>query len=260
VSIAAGLVPCAPGFAQEPDPPTLRDYCIKVAPGKAAEYEAFLHDAVVPLARARVESGESAWFIAEAAVSPAGTSAACDYRLVYGYKGLPPEALSKEALAAALKLAKLNLTVDDFIARRTALTQLVGVDIWWFIDGIGSKNEKGNYVRINHYNVKYGQMAEWTKLETTYWKAVVEAWQKAGGKGGWVVNGLMMPGGDRVPYNAATVDFFPDWNALMQGVPVEQLWPKVHPTTPVNDLFDRLEKVRSIHDIEVYKILELVQP
>jgi hypothetical protein len=70
----------------------------------------------------------------------------------------------------------------------------------------------------------------------------------------------MMPEGDRVPYNAATVDFFPDWNALMQGVPVDQLWPKVHPKTTITEVFDRLEKVRSIHDVEVYKIIELVQP
>lgn len=260
VAITAALIPVAPGFAQgQPDPPTLRDYCIKVAPGKATEYETFLRDVVVPLARARVEMGESAWFIAESAVSPAGSSAPCDYRLVYGYKGLPPEAASKETLAAGLKRAKLTLTVDDFIARRTALTQLVSVDLWSFIDGVPWSDEKGHYVRINHYKLKYGQFGEWTKLETTYWKAVMEAWQKAGGKGGWVVNGLMMPGGDRVPYDAATVDFFPDWNSLVKGVPADQLWPKVHPTTPATDLFDRLEKVRSIHDIEVYKIIEIVQ-
>ena len=165
---------------------------MKVAPGKAAEYETFLRDAVVPLARARVESGEFAWFIAEIAVAPAGTSAPCDYRLVYGYKGLPPEAPSKEALAAALKRAKLTLTADDFIARRNALTQLVSVDIWSRRDGTAVRTiEKGSYVRINHYKVKYGQMAEWTKLEATYWKALMDAWLKAGGKGSWVVNGLM---------------------------------------------------------------------
>ena len=45
----------------------------------------------------------------------------------------------------------------------------------------------------------------------------------------------------------------------MKGVPAVELWPKVHPTTPVTDLFDRLEKARSIHDIEVYKIIEIVQ-
>ena len=162
VSITAALVPAAPGFAQgQPDPPTLRDFCIKVAPGKAAEYETFLRDNVVPLARARVEMGESAWFVAEIAVSPAGTSAPCDYRLVYGYKAQPPEALSKETLAAGLKRARLTLTADEFIARRNALTQLVGVDLWSYIDGVPWNNEKGTYVRINHYNVKYGQMSEW---------------------------------------------------------------------------------------------------
>lgn len=262
VSIAAGLVPGAPGFAQaQPDPVTLRDFCVKVAPGKGAEFETFLRDVIMPLARARVEVGEFAWLVVESAVVPAGTSAPCDYRMVYGYKGLPSEAPSKETLAAGLKRAKLTLTADDFIARRSALTQLVGVDIWWNIDGIFGLNQgKGDYVRINHYKVKYGEMAEWTRLETTYWKALMDAWVKAGGKGTWVVNGLMMPGGESVPYNASTVDIFPDWNALLQGVPIDQLWPKVHPQTTQTAVFDRLEEVRSVHDVEVYKVIEVVQP
>ena len=42
VSIAAGLA-ASTGHAQgQSEPPTVRDYCIKIAPGKAAEFEAYL--------------------------------------------------------------------------------------------------------------------------------------------------------------------------------------------------------------------------
>jgi hypothetical protein len=260
MSMIAGLAQDKASFAQgQSEPPTVRDFCIKVAPGKGTEYEAFLQDVTLPLARARADAGEFAWFVAESAVVPAGSSAPCDYRLVYGYKGLPPEVPSKDVLAAGLKRAKLTMSVDDMVARRSALTQLVSVEIWGQIDGIGPPQEKGSYVRLNHYNAKYGEMGEWTRLERTYWKAVMDAWLKAGGKGSWSVNGLWMPSGDRTPYNGLTVDIFPDWNSLIRGVPFNELWSKVHPDMPFTEFFNRLERVRSVHDVEVYKIVEVVR-
>jgi hypothetical protein len=260
LSIAAGFAQGTVGFAQgQTEPPTIRDFCIKLAPGKGAEYEAFLRDVTLPLARARADAGEFVWFVAASGVVPAGSSAPCDYRLVYGYKGLPPEAASTAALAAALKRAQLSLSVDEMVARRSALTHLVSVDIWYGIDGIGPPSEKDSYVQLNHYNVKSGQFEQWTKLETTYWKPLMDAWLKAGGKGSWSVNTLRWPQGDSTPYNGLTVDIFPDWSSLVRGVPLTDLWPRVHPNTTVDDVFDRLEKVRSVHDREVYKIVEVVR-
>lgn len=260
VSVAGVLGSGMMSFAQgQAEPPTARDYCIKVPPGKGPEFEAFLKDVGMPLARARFEAGEFAWVVVESAVVPAGSSAACDYRVVYGYKGLPPEPPSNDALAAALKRAKLALTVDQVVARRNAVTQLVSLDIWYGIDRIGPPAEKGSYVQVNHYNVKYGEMDEWERLEKTYWKPIVDAWVKAGGKGSWSVNGLWRPAGDATPYNGVTVDVFPDWASLVHGVPAGELWPKVHPDTTTSDVFNRLEKVRSVHDREIYKIVELVR-
>jgi len=256
VSIVVGLI-ASTGRAQEP--PTVREYCIKVAPGKAAEYEAYLRDVSVPLAQARADSGEFVWSVVARGVIPAGSSARCDYRVAFGYKGLPPEEISKEALDAALKRAKLTLTADQLIAKRSALTSLVAAEIWYRIDGIGPDVEKGGYVRFNHYRVRSGQMDEWVRLETTYWKALMDAWLKGGGKGGWGVYGLAMPGGDSTPFNSLTVDTFPDWNGLMQGVPVTDLWPKVHPNRTSADTFDRLDEVRSIHDVEIFKVIEAVR-
>jgi hypothetical protein len=259
VSIAVGLTASTSHAQSQSEPPTVRDYCIKVAPGKGAEFDAYLRDVAVPLAQSRADSGEFTWFIAIRSVVPAGSSARCDYRVAYGYKGLPPEELSKEGLDAALKRAKLTLTADQLIARRTSLTSLVGAEIWYQIDGIGPDVEKGGYLRLNHYKVQSGETDEWVRLEKTYWKALMDAWLKAGGKGGWGVYGLWMPGGDSTPYNGVTVDTFPDWNALMRGVPATELWPKVHPNTTPTETFARLDKVRSIHDVEYYKVAEVVR-
>lgn len=247
------------GFTQDQkEPQTVRDFCVKVAPGKAMEFEAFARDVSVPLSQARADGGEFAWYMVMRGVEPAGTSAKCDYRIAYGYNGLPPEALSTDQLEAALKKAKLSVNAKEVIAKRDSLTQLVDVGIWSRIDSIGPPTEKGNYVRLNHYNIKPGAFEDWVRLETTYWKALVDSWVKAGAKSSWGVYALWMPEGDNQPYNAATVDIFADWNALLHGAPMGELWPKVHPHTDSTEVFDRLDRVRSRHDIEVFKVIELV--
>ena len=170
VSLATG----GTSFAQAPaDPPTIRDFCVKLNAGKFADYEAYLKDVTIPVARARAEAGEFAWLIVARGVFPAGASARCDYRIVYGYKGLPPETASRDTMTAALKRAKLTLSYDDMLARRDALTHLVGAELWYAIDGVGSDVAKDNYVVLNHNSVKDGQFAEWQKLEVTYWKPLV---------------------------------------------------------------------------------------
>jgi hypothetical protein len=242
---------------QNPPPPTVRDYCVKVAPGKSTEFETFVRDVSVPLNRSRADAGEFDWFLVARGVVPAGSTAKCDYRVVYGFKGLPPETLSNDQLDAALKRAKLNMTAKEMVARRDALSQLVDVEIWYGIDSTGSPLGKGSYVRLNHYSIKPGAMDDWRRLETSYWKPLVDAWIKSGAKGSWGLNGLLMPQGDNLPYNALTYDGFADWNSLIQGVPFST-WSKVHPHTEATDVFDRLERVRSIHDVEVYKVIEAV--
>jgi len=257
--VTVGLATVGTSFAQAPaDPPTIRDYCIKLNAGKIADYEAYLKDVTVPVARARAEAGEFAWFLVVRGVFPAGSSAPCDYRIVYGYNGLPPEAASKDTMTAALKRAKLTVSYDEMLARRDELTHLVGVDLWYGIDGIGSNVAKDNYIALNHNTVKDGQFAEWQKLETTYWKPLVEAWLKAGGKGAWSISSLRWPTGTGAPYSSLSVDVFTDWNALVRGVPVNDLWPKVHPTVTSDVVFEKLAKTRTVHDQEIYKVVDSV--
>ena len=247
-------------FTQQPQqqPPTVRDYCVKVPPGKSADFETFAKEVAVPLNQSRADNGDFEWYLVARSVIPAGSSAKCDYRVVYGYKGLPPETPSPEQTDAALKRAKLNMTAKDLAAKRDAVSQLVDVEIWYGIDSVGAGAEKGGYVRLNHYNVKPGASEDWQRLETTYWKPLVQEYNKGGGKDFWAVYGLLMPQGDNLPYNAMTVDGFPDWNSVVQESSLFSLWRKVHPNTEATDIFDRLDRVRSRANIEVYKVIERV--
>jgi hypothetical protein len=258
-SMAAALAATGAAAQGQAPPPMIREYCVKVAPGKGAEYAALLRDVMVPLNQSRADAGEFSWYAVVRSVVPAGTSAPCDYRLAYGYKGLPPEEASTEAIDAALKRAKMTLTGEQLAARRGALTTLVAVEIWGEIDGIGAPPQKNAYVRFNRYRTKSGEFEEWVRLERATWKPVMDAWLKAGGKGSWSLNVLGAPGGESTPYNGMTVDIFPDWNGLMQGVPADELWPKVHPGTTTTDTFNRFDRSRSIHSIEIGKIVEVVR-
>jgi hypothetical protein len=251
----------AVGVSAQGQPPqgTVREYCVKVAAGKAAEYAAFLRDVTVPLNQSRADAGEFSWFAAVQGTVPAGSSARCDYRLAYGYKGDPPEEISGPGLDAALKRAKLTLTGDQLAARRSALVSLVAVEIWGEVDRIGDPPQKGSYIRFNRYRTKSGEFNEWLRMERTYWKPLMDAWLKGGGKGSWSVYALGLPGGEATPYDALTVDVFPDWNGMMQGVPVNEMWPKVHPGATITDTFSRFDRVRTIHSVEVGKIAELIQ-
>jgi hypothetical protein len=238
---------------------TVRDYCIKAQPGKGAEYDAYLKNVAAPLQQALADSGELVSWIAQKAVVPAGSTATCDYRSVYIYAGMPPEMPSPEKVDAALKRANIRMNAADLAAKRASLSTLVSVDYWAGIERAGSSDmQKNQYVKLNHYKVKSGQGEAWVKLETTYWKPIVEEYVKGGAKATWSVVGLMMPSGGDQPYNAMTVDVLPDWKAVVTGAPYE-LWSKVHPNTAADGIFEKLDQVRETRRVEVYQIMEVAR-
>lgn len=260
VFAAVALAASSAAAQGQAEPQTARSYCVKVAPGKDAEFRTFLHDVVVPLNQAYANAGEFAWYVAARSVVPAGSSAPCDYRIVFGYEGLPPAPPSRERLEAGVKAAKLNMTWDQFVAKRASLSSLVSHEITQAIESVGPDAQPGSYARINHYKVRDGEFGEWVGMERTFWKPMMDAWLKQGGKGSWRVSAVMMPGGDSMPYNAMTVDIFPDWDGLVRGLPFNDLWAKVHPGVDSSDVFNRqLPRVRSVHDIEVYQLDEVVR-
>lgn len=260
IAIAGPFAAAAMGQAQK-DPNTVRDSCYKAAPGKNEELRAFMHNTVVPVMQAEVDAGEMSWWAVLDGVVPAGESAKCDFRVVSGYAHRFPEFSSREQVDGAIKRAKVNASLDELNRQRNALSRLVASEYWVAIDTAGTEMQKGNMVRLNHYAVKPNSGSEWARLETTYWKRLVETWTKAGNKAFWGVYRLWMPQGDSQPYNAATVDIFPDWNSMVHGAnTLMEQWPKVVPGTDATEVFDRLDRVRSRHDIEILRVVELVRP
>jgi hypothetical protein len=257
---AAALIASAV-FAQDQNQRVIvRDVCVKVAPGKEAQFESFVGEFFMPMEKALADSGELAWWMAVRAVVPAGKSAPCDYRGVEGFHGYPADPDAFEAANAALKRAKLNMTAAEVYAKLGALSELVDVEYWVMADGVGGGQEKGSYLVLNHY--KTSNPSEWLRLEKTYWKPLVAEHVKGGATAGWSAWEMWIPGGgppgDSKPYNVQTVDQFPDWNSLVHGIPLGELWPKVHPNEEMTPFFEADAKAALAYDREIFKVVDIV--
>ena len=253
---------CAAGaLAQNQAPQTfIREYCIKVTHGNGAAYADFAHEVSAKLNQSRVDAGEiRSWLLARA-VAPAGTSAKCDYLSVWFYSGFPQEPSSNDQMTAALERAHLKLSAREFAAKRDSLSTLVSVQYWRSADSVGQMPQKGNYLRLNHYKVKSGQMGKYVNLEKTMWKPVVAAHLDARGTGGWAADTLLMPVSDTLPYNATTVDIFANWASLGRGIPVQQLWSKVHPNLSLSEYNEQLDSVREVNSRDVVQVVEHAGP
>ncbi len=249
---------CCLSVAAAQDQPTyVRDYCVKVTPGNGAEFAAMLRDITAKQMRVLIDEGNTAWWLALSSVVPAGTAARCDYHIVFGYTGFPPEAPTPEQGTAELKKAGLNITSAEYAAKRNSLSRLVNVDIWRALVDVGPALEKGQYARLNYFHVKPGQEAAYFKLETTGWKPFAEALTDL--HRGWHFNALVMPAGESLHYNALTVDTYPNWAALGQNFPANA-WSKVHPDLPLEDYLNLVGNTAEHYRVDVLRVVEAGQP
>lgn len=236
----------------------VRDVCLKVTPGKGAELAKMLHDVGAKLARLRVDEGRASWWSAQRAVVPVGSDARCDYHILYGYPGFPPESLSQEQLSADLKKAGVGMSHAELASRRNDLATVVNLDIWRIVGRVG-QGELGSYVVHNLYKAKPGQANEWIRLETEGWMPLAKAYAEEGPGRGWAAAVLAMPAGGDLDYNAITADIFPNWAALGKGVGAAERWPKIHPGISFTDYFSLFDNVRTVHKRQVFEVVGQVR-
>ena len=256
-ALALGVLCSSIASAQAQGPALFaRDLCIKARDGKGGEYRALLLDTTAKLAKIQVESGRLASFAIAQSVVPMGESARCDYHLVWTYEGFPPEGQSAEQDEADMKKAGISMTRQEMIAKRREFAYPVGVDIWRWRERVG-RSAKGAYARINYDRVHSG-MGEWLNMESNGWKQLAEAAAEQHGTA-WRAATLEMPGGADQPYNAMTIDVFPNWAALGKGIPARQLWNKVHPERDMSAHLGRLAEIRDRPRVDVVRLLEFIE-
>jgi len=92
--------------------------CIKVKPGKEAEFREFVAGAARKFFQSSADSGEIAgWFLARTVI-PAGSEAGCDYVGVTLFRDLPRPPLGLEEIDKGLKRAGVAMSASEFVAKR----------------------------------------------------------------------------------------------------------------------------------------------
>jgi hypothetical protein len=244
-------------FSQQQQSTFVRDFCVKVRDGKENDFRGYLRDVSAKLAQVRVNDGRLQWWIAEEAVVPGGESARCDYHLVSGYNGFPSEPSTNQT-GGDFERAKINRA--DATARRDSTSRLVSVDIWRVVGSAGATAREGSYVRHNFYKVKPGHtVSDWVKLENSGWKPFAEALGKEKDGLGWVALGLILPGGEHVPYNGMTIDLLPDWKTIGEGLPFTSVWPKVHPDLDFSAYMNLVSNTVERRSVELYKAVHVIR-
>lgn len=229
--------------------------CIKIQPGKNAEYRQFVSDYTRKMMQANVEGGDIAvWYLLRTVI-PAGLEARCDYVSVAVYKGRPPAPSGMESLTKQLQKAGLSATADEFLAKRGALTRLVSYELWRTAIHIG-EIEKGDYAYVNF--MKVHSMKDWMDLEENMWKPMAETWVKDGSMHAWGVNLPVLPSGTELKYQGISLDVFPSWDAALQSRPLSDTFKKVHAGKDLNETFEKLGKSRDLARRELLVVEEKI--
>ena len=227
--------------------------CIKIQPGKAAEFRQFRNDFSKKLTQAYVDSGDIAAAYLLRTVIPSGTEARCDYVIVSIYKGAPTAPTGMAGLTKALQKAGLSISADDLLAKRGSLAQLVSNELWRNTMQVGNF-EKGDYLYVNF--MKVHNLTDWMNLERTMWKPMAETWVKDGSMRAWSVNVRVLPSGTDLPYQGISIDVFPSWDAAMKAPPVADTFKKVHPGKNLDATFASLTKARDLARRELMVVEE----
>ena len=229
--------------------------CVKVPPGKTADFNKFMAEDVHKYAQSRVDAGAIAGWPLLRTVMPQGSEAECDYVMVSFYPGLPNEPLSEAAVTAALHQAGLPMSAQEYSDRRNALSSLVYNDITQYQVLVGGAH-KGNYLVFN--SMKVPDVAEWIAYEKKVWQPIAEAEVKEGIRTAWALNVQVFPMGSKDKNLASTVDVYPTWASMFTDPGFDARFKKVHPDMEFGTTFEHFEKLRTIESTVLYHVEDVV--
>ena len=240
--------------------PTIQALCIKVEPGKDAEYLRLMAEVAAPAAQVRANAGEFSNRLLMRSVYPAGSDAVCDYSVIYVYAGFPPDEKTILTQEAAYTKAHIAMKPTEFAAKSDAWTRLRKTELWNLTDTLGLP-EVGNYLRENYVKMQAGSLAPWIRFEHDILKPVHRARLELGSLKGWGLMTLQMPTGSGLPYNAVTIDIYKNWAQV--GVPTmyEEAFKKLGKKGDRETTLAEAAKLSGIFvRSELYEIVDVVTP
>jgi len=232
--------------------------CVKVKPGKTADFSAFVNGDLRKYEQSRVNSGAISGVLVLRTISPAGSEAECDYSFVTFYSGLPNAPMSDDETAAALKKAGISSSLEEWRQEH----QTVGDQVYNSIDRaalqVGGAKE-GDYIVVNDMTVT--NVDDWIANEKKLWQPLFEDGLKDGAIDGWAVVVQFMPRGAKDKHNTYTVDIYPNWHAVYNffGPGFPDRWKKIHPDVSIADAMAQEHKFDTIEHTTLFKVVASIE-
>jgi hypothetical protein len=247
-------------WSQESPPVHASGFCMKVLPGKGAEFERHLTDVSRKLAQVSVNEGRmSAWMVSRAVV-PAGDEAGCDYVIQYFYSGPPPKPADTADTEARLKKAGLKMTAQQLQAQRASLYKLAGHRRMVRSAGFGTI-EKGDYYHANYMKARPGKEAEFHQFELKVWLPAAEAAAKEGHpRKAWGAWHVLYPSGTATRFDDITTDIFRDWDSIWKPQSFPQaIWDRVAPGKTLTELGAQITSLRDLTSNQLFVVTDLIR-
>ncbi len=238
--------------AGQTKPVYLRSTCVKVNPGSGADYEKLLTATQLKLAQYRIKQGAAMRYALSRAVLPAGEQSECDYLYSFTYSGFPPE-ITPESTAKNMKEAGVVMPYDAYVAEARSLSKIVATRLLRLRATAGTMGGAGSYFHVNRMKIK--NMQAWLKLENEIWKPIQEARVADGQLTAWASYTLVLPSGSAQPFDAATVDGFPSWDAQGPQKPLNGYVMKAHPGMTAAQFGEAGSAARDLLLREVFKVV-----
>ena len=233
--------------------------CVKVKPGKSADFNAFVKGDLRKFEQSRVDSGAISSVIVLRTISPAGSDAECDYTFVTFYSGLPNAPMSDDEVVAALKKAGISSSLEEWRQEHQAVGDLVYSAIDRVVAQVG-KAKEGDYIVVN--DMKVPDTSAWIDHEKKLWQPIFEDGLKDGSVDGWAVVDQFMPRGAKDKHLTYTVDIYPNWQAVYKffGPGFDDRWKKIHPDVPIGEGMTEEQKFNTIEHTSLLKVVASIEP
>lgn len=248
--VALVAQPASPGFHSVA--------CVKVKPGKTADFNTLASGDVRKFQQSRVDSGAISAWIELRTVIPAGREATCDYVFVSFFSGLPPAPMGDEEMTAALQKAGISSSLAEWRQEHEAAGHLVYNSLDRTALHVGTV-KKGDFVVVN--DMKVADEDAWIANEKKLWQPIFEDGAKDGSVDGWSVIVQYMPRGAEDRGITYTVDIYPSWDAMFKffGPGFPDRWKKVNPDVPIDQGMAEEHKVETIEHTTLYKVVDAIE-